>query len=271
MLTTTATSRIDDVDRVEPPAHADLEHPGIEPRRLEDQQAPPSALYSKNVSAIVAARRLDALERADELAPRSTSAAVDADALAVVAQMRRGEGADALPGGGSIAAQYAATEPLPLVPATVMTGTGGLRASPSRSSTARSRSSPRSIALRMHLRLVGQPLVESRGRGVTQASGRGGLFAGQQAQHGADAVAHLAPVDDHVERAVLEQELAALEALRQGLAHRLLDDARTGEADQRLRLADVDVAEHRETRRHAAGGRVGHHRDERQARLATAA
>ena len=32
-----------------------------------------------------------------------------------------------------------------------------------------------------------------------------------------------------------------------------------------LRLGDVDVAEHREARRHAAGRRVGLHRDERQA------
>ena len=30
--------RIDDVDRIQPAAHADLEHPGIEPRSLEYQQ-----------------------------------------------------------------------------------------------------------------------------------------------------------------------------------------------------------------------------------------
>ena len=63
---------------------------------------------------------------------------------------------------------------------------------------------------------------------------------------------------------MLEQELAALEALGQRLAHRLLDHARTGEADQRARLGDVQIAEHRQARRHAARGRVGHHRDERQ-------
>ena len=38
MEVTRATSGIDDVDRVEPPAHADLEHDRIEPRGLEDQQ-----------------------------------------------------------------------------------------------------------------------------------------------------------------------------------------------------------------------------------------
>ncbi len=65
-------------------------------------------------------------------------------------------------------------------------------------------------------------------------------------------------------RTFLEQELGALEALGQRLARGLLDHARTREADQRARLGDVDVAEHREARRHTARGRVGHHRDVRQ-------
>ena len=43
---------------------------------------------------------------------------------------------------------------------------------------------------------------------------------------------------------MVEQELRTLEAFRQGFAHGLLDDARAGETDQRLGLADVDVAEH---------------------------
>jgi hypothetical protein len=53
----------------------------------------------------------------------------------------------------------------------------------------------------------------------------------------------LAPVDDHVDGALFEQELGALETLRQFLAHRLLDDARAGKADQRTRLGDHDVAD----------------------------
>ena len=75
----------------------------------------------------------------------------------------------------------------------------------------------------------------------------------------------LAPVDDQVEHAALEQELAALEAVGQLLADGLLDDARPGEADQRLRLGDVEVAQHREARRHAAGRRIGEDRDVGQA------
>ena len=68
-----------------------------------------------------------------------------------------------------------------------------------------------------------------------------------------------------IERALFDQELAALEALGQLFAHRLLDHARTGKADQCIGLGDVDIAEHREARRDAAHGRIRHHRDEGQA------
>ena len=57
---------------------------------------------------------------------------------------------------------------------------------------------------------------------------------------------HLAAIDDQIEHALLDQELAALEPFRQLLADGLFDDARAGKADQRLRLGEVDVAEHRE-------------------------
>jgi len=39
-------------------------------------------------------------------------------------------------------------------------------------------------------------------------------------------VAHLAPVDDHIDCALLEQELSALKAFGELLAHGLLDNAR---------------------------------------------
>ena len=76
-----------------------------------------------------------------------------------------------------------------------------------------------------------------------------------------DGALHLAAIDDEVEHAVLEQELAALKAFGQLLANRLLDDARAGEADERARLGDVQIAEHREARRDAAGRRIGQDRD----------
>ena len=52
----------------------------------------------------------------------------------------------------------------------------------------------------------------------------------------------------------------------QRLAHRLLDDARPGEADERAGLGDHHVADEGEARRHAAHGRIGEDRDERLAR-----
>src|SRR5690606_19880073 len=54
-----------------------------------------------------------------------------------------------------------------------------------------------------------------------------------------DLAAHLEAARDAVEHAVLEQELAPLEALRELLADGRLDDARTGEADERVGLGDV--------------------------------
>ena len=77
---------------------------------------------------------------------------------------------------------------------------------------------------------------------------------------------HLPAIDDEIDHPFFEQELASLESLGQLLADRLLDDARAGEPDLRLRFGDVEVAQHRETRRHAAGGRIGQDRDVRQAR-----
>src|SRR5579883_2813078 len=63
----------------------------------------------------------------------------------------------------------------------------------------------------------------------------------------------LAPVDDHVDGALLQQELGGLELIRQTLANRLLDDAASREADHRLRFRDDDVGLKGERRRDAAG------------------
>ena len=54
---------------------------------------------------------------------------------------------------------------------------------------------------------------------------------------------------------------ALLKSLRQLLADGLLDHARAGEADQRARLGDVHVAQHRVGGGDAAGGRIGQHHD----------
>ena len=79
--------------------------------------------------------------------------------------------------------------------------------------------------------------------------------------------AKLVAVDHHVDHAVLEQVLRPLEALRQALADGALDHPRPGEADQRPRLGDGDVAQHGVRGGDAAGGRIGQDDDIGQAVL----
>ncbi len=68
-------------------------------------------------------------------------------------------------------------------------------------------------------------------------------------------------LDDHVDRAVFEQELGGLKIVGQFLADRLLDHAPSGETDRRARFGDDDVGLKRERRRDAAGRRIGEHGD----------
>src|SRR6266571_1580223 len=92
---------------------------------------------------------------------------------------------------------------------------------------------------------------------------RGGLPL-QNGKKIRELVAHLAPVDDHIDCALLEQELRTLKALGELLAHGLLDDARPGETDERTRFGNHDITDHGEACRHPAHGRVGENRDERE-------
>ena len=62
-------------------------------------------------------------------------------------------------------------------------------------------------------------------------------LAGQERQKICEFIAQLTAIDDEVERALFHQELGALESFRQFLAHRLLDHAGTGKADQCARFA----------------------------------
>src|SRR3954471_18309099 len=65
---------------------------------------------------------------------------------------------------------------------------------------------------------------------------------------------------------MLEQEFCSLKAFRQGLANSLLDDSRSRKTNQCIRLRDNDITKECETRRYAAHGGVGKHRNEGQAR-----
>ncbi len=80
------------IDRIEAPAHADFEHPGIQPRRLEDQQRRQGVVLEER-QADVTARALDPLECRQQFC-RVDESPGDADAFAVIAQVRRGEGTD---------------------------------------------------------------------------------------------------------------------------------------------------------------------------------
>src|SRR6185503_9535586 len=100
-------------------------------------------------------------------------------------------------------------------------------------------------------------------RGVRQ---RGGRRVEESEQPG-DRLLELGPVHDAVDHALLEEELGPLESLRELLVDRLLDDARSREPDERLRLGEYHVPHRREAGRDAAGRRVRHDRDVGNARV----
>jgi hypothetical protein len=80
------------------------------------------------------------------------------------------------------------------------------------------------------------------------------VAAGQHRQQSSQPVAQFPSIHDHVDGAMLQQELAALKAFRQFFPHGLLDHPRPGEADQRLGFGDIDVAQHRQAGGDPAGG-----------------
>ena len=77
-------------------------------------------------------------------------------------------------------------------------------------------------------------------------------------------------MDDPVEEAVFEEELAGLEAFGELDADGLGDDLRAGEADQGLGLGEDDVAERGEAGGDAAHRRVGQDADVEAAGLVVA-
>jgi len=97
--------------------------------------------------------------------------------------------------------------------------------------------------------MIGQQIDQSLGRGRLG----GGFFfdhegffvfaawqlTAKQRQQASQLVAHFPTIDDHVQRAVLLQEFAALKAFGEFLAYRLFDDAGAGEADQGIRFGNV--------------------------------
>ena len=78
---------------------------------------------------------------------------------------------------------------------------------------------------------------------VTSGGGKGARSVFELGEQAGDVRTHLATVHDHVDGAVIEQELAALETFGKTFTHGLLDDTRSGESDECAWLGNVDVAE----------------------------
>src|SRR6476469_4752105 len=95
--------------------------------------------------------------------------------------------------------------------------------------------------------------------------GRGDLARDGEPQHSRDHVLQLTAIDDYVEHAAFQEELAALKALRERLPDGLLDYPGAGKADERLRLRDVEVPQHRKARSHPSRRWIGEQGDVRKA------
>src|SRR3954452_6541731 len=92
----------------------------------------------------------------------------------------------------------------------------------------------------------------------------------QVAQKPLDPVAQFVARHNLVHEAMLEQKLGALETVGQLLGDRARRDARAGEADQRLGLGEIHIAESGERGENPARGRVGHQADVRNSCLGQA-
>src|SRR5204863_10153426 len=140
-----------------------------------------------------------------------------------------------------MASSIAHVDPLPFVPVTVMTGQTG--AMGRRDATSRTRARPSAIDFGCSVSryasqpasVVGRVIASGMLLRLPASSGRRRLPR-QHRQKTRELVAQLPAVDDHVDGAFLEQKLGALKAIRQFLAHRLLDDAGPREPDQRAGL-----------------------------------
>src|SRR5207244_11300651 len=82
-----------------------------------------------------------------------------------------------------------------------------------------------------------------RARNQQCVGGRVWSRLGQQPAQIRDGRPQMMAMDDHIDHAVLLEIFGALEAVGEFLADGLLDDARPGNADERTRPGDVDVAE----------------------------
>src|SRR5258706_13810336 len=125
--------------------------------------------------------------------------------------------------------RWAKVDPLPLVPPTVIASGGG--ASRMRAAPSRTRSSPSAIVAGCCAEMYSShSSSESFFNLCFAGSSLGRRLALEQREQARDLVAQLPAVDDHVDRAFLEEELRPLDSLGPSRGSRLLDDPRPGEA-----------------------------------------
>ena len=73
-----------------------------------------------------------------------------------------------------------------------------------------------------------------------------GLRSAHEGERASNVLLQIPPMNDSIEKSVLEEKFTSLEALGQLLANRLLDNTRSGEADQGSGFSDVQIAQHGE-------------------------
>ena len=68
--------------------------------------------------------------------------------------------------------------------------------------------------------------------------------AHQQPQNAAQSFGQLVAVNDHIDHAMLQQILGALETFRQFFLDCILNDTRARKTDKRAGLGDLNIAQH---------------------------
>jgi hypothetical protein len=150
--------RIDHVHGIQAASHTDLEHPCVEVGRIEHEQCRERVELEEGQPYFTACG-LDSLERRHQFRG-ADQAIVDPDPFTIVAQMRRGERTDPQPRGRHDRRAICAHRTLAVGSGHGYHGIPGLLP-PEAIEHKQQPIQPKIDGLRVHLRLVGQPLLET--------------------------------------------------------------------------------------------------------------